>query len=114
MSCAPLWELSQDGRPCPFAEDEQWFDSWPALRDNTDHYDTPLNVVIWWDWQPPDDTRDADTLTLYVALPNRERVYPWSAPVKRDEEPEIREWLRGRLRRLISYWQLEPAESPRP
>ncbi|MEU9887950.1 hypothetical protein [Sphaerisporangium sp. NPDC051011] len=104
----PLWDLNQDGRPCPFTEDDQWFESWDELRDNADEYDNDLNVIIWWDWYPPDDDRPCDSLTLMVAMPNRERVYPWSAPVRREQEPEIREWLRQRLGRLIGYWQLDP------
>lgn len=107
---APLWALPDSGRPCPFAEDEQWFDSWEALRDNADRYDNSLNVVIWWDWYPPDADNPSDHLTLMVALPNRECVYPWSARVSRDQEPEIRAWLRRRLRRLVGYWQMEPAD----
>lgn len=102
-----LWELNDDGRPCPFAQDEQRFDSWPALRDNADRHDNALNVVIWWDWDPPDHETPHDTLTLMVALPNRERVYPWTAPVSREDEPEIREWLQGRLRRLVGWWQID-------
>lgn len=101
-----LWEHDHDGRPCPFARDEQHFENWPALRDNADHHDDDLNVVIWWDWWPPDVEADHDRLTLYVAMPNRERVYPWTATVTRDQEPEIREWLRGRLDRLVGYWQI--------
>jgi len=108
----PLWEL--DNGPCPFADKEQWFDSWPALRDNADEYDNDLNVLIWWAWYPPDPTArngEGDTLTLMMAMPNSERVYPWSAKVSRDEEPEIRAWLQGRLRRLMDWWQIPPAEA---
>lgn len=103
-----LWEYDPDERPCPFADDVQPFDSWEAMRKNADRYDTSLNVVIWWYWWPPDEDSPFDRLTLYVAMPNRERVYPWEAPVSRDEEPAIREWLRGRLGRLIGYWQVPP------
>lgn len=102
-----LWDFDPDGRPCPFDVDEVAFDDWAALRDNADHFDTDLNVVIWWDWWPPGDDSPHDRLTLYVAMPNRERVYPWTAPVRRAEEPEIRAWLRQRLRRLTAYWQIE-------
>jgi hypothetical protein len=101
-----LWELDQGSRPCPFGDDVQHFDDWASLRANADRYDSALNVVIWWDWWPPDADDPGDAITLYVAMPNRERVYPWSAPVAREEEPEIREWLRGRLNRLIGYWQI--------
>lgn len=101
-----LWELAEDGRPCPFTQEEQWFDDWESLRNNADEHDNSLNIVIWWDWYPDDSGEGSDTLTLMVALPNKERVYPWSAPVKREEEPEILEWLRGRLNRLAGYWQL--------
>jgi hypothetical protein len=107
----PLWDLNQDDRPCPFADDDQEFESWQELRDNADEYDNDLNVVVWWDWFPPDadaenDRNTGETLTLMVAMPNRGRVYPWTAPVLREEEPEIRAWLQGRLRRLASYWQV--------
>jgi hypothetical protein len=102
----PLWELNEDGRPCPFADRTQHFESWRELRANADNYDDNLNVIIWWDWYPPDDDNPMDTLTLHVAMPNRERVYPWQAPVRREEEPEIRAWLQGRLRRLVGYWQV--------
>ncbi|MFG1977054.1 hypothetical protein ACGFJC_47645 [Nonomuraea fuscirosea] len=103
----PLWQLPQDSRPCPYTRDEQEFESWAELRDNADQYDDALNVVIWWDWYLPDDDSPSDRLTLYVAMPNAERVYPWSAPVTRDQEPEIRAWLQRRLRRLVDYWQME-------
>jgi hypothetical protein len=106
MQPEPLWDLDQDDRPCPFADQEQHFESWSELRDNADNYDDHLNVIIWWDWYPPDDDNPTDMLTLYVAMPNRERVYPWTAPVRREEEPEIRAWLQGRLQRLAGYWQV--------
>lgn len=106
MPPEPLWALAQDDRPCPFADQDQRFESWQELRDNADRYDHHLNVVIWWDWYPPADDSPTDTLTLMVALPNRERVYPWTAPVSREEEPEIRAWLQGRLQRLADYWQV--------
>ena len=105
-----LWELTEDDFPCPFADNEQDFGSWEALCDNADAFDDDLNIVIWWGWSPPYDGHPSERITLYVAMPNRERVYPWTAPVTRDQEPEIRAWLQRRLARLNSWWNLQPAE----
>lgn len=104
-----LWELTDDDFPCPFADDEQEFEDWAELRRNADAYDDALNIVIWWDWTQPEDGYLSERITLYVAMPNRERVYPWTAPVTRDQEPEIRAWLQRRLARLNSWWNLDPA-----
>ncbi|MET8006261.1 hypothetical protein [Nonomuraea glycinis] len=106
MTGTPLWELPEDDRPCPFAAGKHWLGSWQELRDLADAFDTVLNVVIWWDWYPPDDDTPTDTLRLYAAMPGKERVVPWCAPVTRDQEPEIRAWLQRRLRRLADYWQV--------
>lgn len=105
-----LWELTQDDFPCPFTEREEEFESWAELRDNADQHDNALNIVIWWDWSPPYDGYPSERITLYVAMPNRERVYPWTAPVRREEEPEIRAWLQGRLARLAGWWHVDPTQ----
>ncbi|MCK2222097.1 hypothetical protein MF672_051075 (plasmid) [Actinomadura sp. ATCC 31491] len=106
--------MPQDDRPSPFTRDEQPFESWEELRDNADQFDDDLNVVIWWDWYPPSDGSPTDTLILYVAMGGQERVYPWSAPVTRGQEPEIRAWLQHRLRRLLGYWQIIPIPQEGP
>ncbi|MFE9099875.1 hypothetical protein [Actinomadura geliboluensis] len=109
-----LWEPTVDDFPCPFADDEQHFDSWAALRANADLHDNGMNVVIWWDWSLPEDGYPSDQITLYVAMPNRERVFPWSAPVTREQEPEIRAWLEQRLARLAAWWHLDAPSTARP
>src|SRR5690606_30360791 len=60
----PLWELPQDGRPCPFTAERHPFGSWQELRDHADAFDTALNVVIWWYWYPADDDQPTDELVL--------------------------------------------------
>lgn len=107
MADIPLWELPEDGRPCPFTGEEgARFESWKAFRDHIDDFDDELNVVIWWDWYEPDDDHPNETFAAMLALPNLGRVDPLLVDVTRDDEPEIREWLQARLSRLIGWWQI--------
>lgn len=103
----PLWDLPDDGRPCPFAgEVDIRFGSWQDFRDHIDDYDDDLNVVIWWDWYGPDPDERGDVFAVMLALPNKNRVTAFLVDVQREDEPEIRKWLQARLERLVGWWQI--------
>lgn len=110
MAHIPLWELSEDGRPCVFADNETRFATWSEFREHVDTFDDHLNVVIWWDWDPPNDEDPGDNFAVMLALPSRERVANLNVDVTRDQEPEIRAWLNTRLDRLIGWWQIRDQE----
>ena len=79
--------------------------------------DEDYNLLFRWDWEvpDPDDYEDGDELprerlVLFWMLQRKGRFMITSFPVDRDEEPEIREWLRARFEHLLKLW--EPFTSP--
>lgn len=73
--------------------------------------DADLNLLFRWDWNvpDPDDYEDEEippeTLSLYWMLQRKGRFMIVSFPVKRDEEPQIREWLAGRWEHMRRLWE---------
>jgi hypothetical protein len=73
--------------------------------------DPDYNLLFRWDWfvPDPDDYEDGEELPgehldLFWMLQRKGRFMVVSFPVRRDEEPEIREWLAGRFAHLLKLW----------
>lgn len=73
--------------------------------------DPDYNLLFRWDWSvsDPDDCEDGEELPperleLFWMLQRKGRFMVVSFPVTRDQEPEIREWLRSRFEHLLRLW----------
>jgi hypothetical protein len=100
--------------PSPWGEpgvpyDHVEFDSWAEF--GWKDADPDYNLLFRWDWNVCSAAEDEDEedlprerLVLFWMLQRKGRFMITSFPVRRDEEPEIREWLDERFRHLLKVW----------
>lgn len=87
------------------------YDSWDAFLSEWDDADLDMNLIYRWDWAVP-DPRDyegeplpAETLNLYYMGQRKARAWSVHVEVNRDQEPEIRDWLKVRAQRIREIWE---------
>lgn len=87
------------------------YDSWDAFEEWKDS-DMDYNLVFRWDWKiaDPDDYDEDEEVpqeifSIYVMMQRKGRFVILSFPAKREEEPEIREWLKPRWEHMKLLWE---------
>ena len=85
---------------------EYW--AWDHFIEDFGDSDPDLNLVVRWDWwrrEDPDEESPPEYLELAIL---HQRKGLWAmirVAVKRDEEPEIREWLTERHKTIAAIWE---------
>lgn len=118
-----LWEVehpyhSEEGNylvaPADTLEAIVKFPSWEEFHvfaTNTEFQDPDYNLVYRWDWQTPDpelyedEELPSDKLLLFVIQQRKAYNLSYEIDVRREDEPDIREWLTGRAKKIAAIWQ---------
>lgn len=94
-----------------WGENYHTYDSWDAFLAEWDDADLDMNLIYRWDWDVPDprDYEDeplpAETLNLYYMGQRKALAWSVHVEVSRDQEPEIRDWLKVRAQRMREIWE---------
>jgi hypothetical protein len=90
------------------------YKSWPEFAAAEGEADFDMNLVFRWDWREgPDwdlaefngDPNYRNGKLLVFWMGQRKGLYRWTEiEVCRADEPAIREWLKPRLKHLLSLW----------
>jgi hypothetical protein len=106
-----LWE-SKHSYYCEESGDHQFYSSWEEFLENCNDLDDDLNFIFRWDWKEkdehtvePDDSSFQEVLLLYRVLQRKGRLTSQEILVRRDQEPEIKEWLRKKFDYLKKLWE---------
>ena len=92
----------------------QRFNSWQSFRESGWHdSDEDMNYLVRWDWLSPDPddyegtgepVPDHDTLWLFFVLQRKGLYAPLAVAVRKEDEPEVRAWLKTRWRTVQANW----------
>lgn len=92
-----LWEFDH-----PFYGDEsddEALSSFAELREClAGHPHDGSTVIYRWDWYVPDEdsfTEDREELIIFGLFPRVPKTWSLSCPISKNQEDEVREWLRG-------------------
>lgn len=104
------------GEGCYFSNEcHEKFKSWDDFLAEWGESDEDYNLLYRWDWEnydlaDADEGAEAtDRLLMYFMLQRKARPMSVYVNVHKDQEPEIREWLKRRGRTIVSFWGLEEA-----
>lgn len=87
------------------------YDSWDAFLSEWDDADLDMNLIYRWDWDVPDpedyvgEELPEETLNLYYMGQRKALAWSVHVEVSRDQEPEIRDWLKVRAQRMREIWE---------
>lgn len=85
------------------------YDSWAEFHEEWGDADRDMNAVFRWDWITPDE-EDYDGqvphpfLLVHWVLQRKAILQSTECPVSEDDEPAVREWLRGHAETTVARW----------
>lgn len=101
---ARLWEVDHPGYG---AEEREAYEceSFAELREWVDGAPAESNHIYRWDWRNSEGDDYDELFTVWALLPRLGVCISWTCPISREQEPEVRAWLRsprvlGSLREL--------------
>jgi hypothetical protein len=95
------WGVDQNHVPGNHAR----FDSWEDFgwKDSDPEY----NLLFRWDWIVPDPEcpEQQEELVLFWMLQRKGAFWITSFPVTKEQEPEIKDWLKERYKAIKAVWE---------